>query len=387
MRKIVIASDSYKGCLSSSEVACAMSKGIAEVYPDCQIVKLAVADGGEGTVEALVDTLGGHMEWAEVSDPLGRPVKAAYGVAGDLTIIESAAACGLTLLKREERNPLLTSTKGLSELILAAIEKGCKRFLIGLGGSATNDGGMGMISAEGFLEKARGLEFTVACDVDTPYIGENGASRVFGPQKGASPEDVEILEDRLRGYASKIMEDTGIDVSDMPGAGAAGGLAGLLATRKWKNTGECLNYGLEKMSPIAVLLVGTGTIAGVIKASAVKDLLIGLIAGWEGGAVLLAPISSILMCAASASTTAGATIASASFAQTVLAAGVNAVWAAAMTNAGATVIDHLPHGSFFHATGGSIGMDLKERLKLIPYESLVGLVLVTTSVIMTLLLA
>ena len=166
----------------------------------------------------------------------------------------------------------------------------------------------------------------------------------------------------------------------------AGGLAGLLSTRKWKNTGECLNYGLEKMSPIAVLLVGTGTIAGVIKASAVKDLLIGLIAGWEGGAVLLAPISSILMCAASASTTAGATIASASFAQTVLAAGVNAVWAAAMTNAGATVIDHLPHGSFFHATGGSIGMDLKERLKLIPYESLVGLVLVTTSVIMTLLL-
>lgn len=166
----------------------------------------------------------------------------------------------------------------------------------------------------------------------------------------------------------------------------AGGLAGLLATRKWKNKGECLNYGLEKMSPIAVLLVGTGTIAGVIKASAVKDLLIGLIAGWEGGAVLLAPISSILMCAASASTTAGATIASASFAQTVLAAGVNAVWAAAMTNAGATVIDHLPHGSFFHATGGSIGMDLKERLKLIPYESLVGLVLVTTSVIMTLLL-
>lgn len=166
----------------------------------------------------------------------------------------------------------------------------------------------------------------------------------------------------------------------------AGGLAGLLSTRKWKNTSECLNYGLEKMSPIAVLLVGTGTIAGVIKASAVKDLLIGLIAGWEGGAVLLAPISSILMCAASASTTAGATIASASFAQTVLAAGVNAVWAAAMTNAGATVIDHLPHGSFFHATGGSIGMDLKERLKLIPYESLVGLVLVTTSVIMTLLL-
>ena len=166
----------------------------------------------------------------------------------------------------------------------------------------------------------------------------------------------------------------------------AGGLAGVIATRKWKDTGESLSYGLEKMSPIAVLLVGTGTIAGVIKASAVKDLLISLISGWDGGAALIAPVSSILMSAASASTTAGATIASASFAQTVLAAGVNAVWAAAMTNAGATVLDHLPHGSFFHATGGSIGMELKERLRLIPYESLIGLVLVSMTVVMMLII-
>lgn len=165
-----------------------------------------------------------------------------------------------------------------------------------------------------------------------------------------------------------------------------GGLAGVIATRKWKSTGESMSYGLEKMSSIAVLLVGTGTIAGVIKASAVKDLLINLISGWEGGAALIAPVSSILMSAASASTTAGATIASASFAQTVLAAGVNAVWAAAMTNAGATVLDHLPHGSFFHATGGSIGMDLKERLRLIPYESLIGLVLVSMTVVMMLII-
>lgn len=226
MRKIVIACDSYKGCLSSSEVACAAAKGVAEVYPDCEIVRLAVADGGEGTVDALVDTLGGHLEWAEVSDPLGRPIKAVYGVAGDLAIIESAAACGLTLLAKEERNPLITTTKGLGELILAAIDKGCRRFLIGLGGSATNDGGMGMISADEFLERARGMKFTVACDVDTPYIGAHGASRVFGPQKGASEEDVEILEERLRGYALKILKDTGIDVSDMAGAGAAGGLGG-----------------------------------------------------------------------------------------------------------------------------------------------------------------
>lgn len=226
MKKIVIACDSYKGCLSSSEVARAAAEGVAEVYPDCGIVRLAVADGGEGTVDALVDTLGGHLEWAEVSDPLGRPIKAVYGVAGDLAIIESAAACGLTLLTKEERNPLITTTKGLGELILAAIGKGCRRFLIGLGGSATNDGGMGMINADGFLERARGLSFTVACDVDTPYIGVHGASRVFGPQKGASEEDVEILEERLRGYALKILKDTGIDVSDMAGAGAAGGLGG-----------------------------------------------------------------------------------------------------------------------------------------------------------------
>ena len=226
MRKIVIACDSYKGCLSSSDVANAAAHGVAEVYPDCEVVKLAVADGGEGTVEALVDTLGGHLEWAEVSDPLGRPVRAAYGVAGDLAIIESAAACGLTLLTKEERNPLVTSTKGLGELIMAAIDKGCRKFLIGLGGSATNDGGMGMIRAEGFLEKTKGMKFTVACDVDTPYIGEHGASRVFGPQKGASEQDVEVLEERLRGYALTILKETGVDVRDMAGAGAAGGLGG-----------------------------------------------------------------------------------------------------------------------------------------------------------------
>lgn len=226
MRKIVIACDSYKGCLSSSDVANAAAHGVAEVYPDGEVVKLAVADGGEGTVEALVDTLGGHLEWAEVSDPLGRPVKAAYGVAGDLAIIESAAACGLTLLTKEERNPLVTSTKGLGELIMAAIDKGCRKFLIGLGGSATNDGGMGMIRAEGFLEKTKGMKFTVACDVDTPYIGEHGASRVFGPQKGASEQDVDVLEERLRGYALTILKETGVDVRDMAGAGAAGGLGG-----------------------------------------------------------------------------------------------------------------------------------------------------------------
>lgn len=155
----------------------------------------------------------------------------------------------------------------------------------------------------------------------------------------------------------------------------AGGIVTILATRSWNRAAESLTFGLEKMSVVAILLVGTGTIAGIIKASEIKDVLIAMLSGWEAGGVVMAPLSSILMSAATASTTAGATISSASFSQTVLASGVSAVWAAAMTNAGATVLDHLPHGSFFHATGGSVGMSIKERIRLIPYESAVGLTL------------
>ena len=160
-----------------------------------------------------------------------------------------------------------------------------------------------------------------------------------------------------------------------------GGLVGIIATGNWKNMSTCLSYGLEKMSTIAILLVGTGTLAGVIKASAIKDVLVCLLAGWSNGGTLMSPIAGALMSAATASTTAGSTIASASFADAIVAAGVAAVWGAAMVNAGATVLDHLPHGSFFHATGGSMGMSVKERLKIIPYESMVGLVLTICSVV------
>ena len=161
-----------------------------------------------------------------------------------------------------------------------------------------------------------------------------------------------------------------------------GGVVGVIATGHWKNMSACLSYGLDKMSGIAILLVGTGTLAGVIKASAIKDVLVGMLAGWSNGGTLMAPIAGALMSAATASTTAGATIASASFADAIVAAGVTAIWGAAMVNAGATILDHLPHGSFFHATGGSMGMSVKERLKLIPYESIVGLVLTICSVAM-----
>ena len=158
-----------------------------------------------------------------------------------------------------------------------------------------------------------------------------------------------------------------------------GGIVGIATTRTWNKAGESISFGLEKMSVVAVLLVGTGAIAGIIKASSLTDLLIGVMGSGEGGRVLLAPLAGAIMSAATASTTAGATVASASFGQTILAAGIPAVWGAAMINAGATVLDHLPHGSFFHATGGSVEMTIKQRLRLSPYESLVGLVLATCS--------
>ena len=161
-----------------------------------------------------------------------------------------------------------------------------------------------------------------------------------------------------------------------------GGIVGIIATGKWRETAACLSYGLEKMSGIAILLVGTGTLAGIIKASAIKDVLVGMLAGWSSGGTFMAPIAGALMSAATASTTAGATIASASFGEAILAAGVAAVWGAAMTNAGATTLDHLPHGSFFHATGGSMGFSVNERLRLIPYETLVGLILTLGSISM-----
>ena len=160
-----------------------------------------------------------------------------------------------------------------------------------------------------------------------------------------------------------------------------GGIVGICATRQWRRAAESVSYGLEKMSVVAVLLVSTGAIAGIIKASSLTDMLISLLGDGESARVLLAPMSGAIMSAATASTTAGATIASASFSQAILASGVTAVWGAALVNVGATVLDHLPHGSFFHATGGAVEMGIKERLRLIPYETLVGTVLTACSVV------
>ena len=224
--KIVIAPDSYKGCLTAAEAAAIMASALREHHPGWDIVELPLADGGEGTVDAVLSSLGGRLLQAEVSDPLGRRVTASYGLCGDLAVVEVAEACGLKYLAPSERNPLIATTRGVGELLLAARSQGASRFLIGLGGTATCDGGVGMMSVAGLREALAGCSLELLCDVDNPFVGPRGAARVFAPQKGASPADVEILEGRMEVLAQAMLAETGTDVSDMPGAGAAGGLGG-----------------------------------------------------------------------------------------------------------------------------------------------------------------
>ena len=253
--KIVIASDSFKGSMSSLDVATAASAGVIEVYPDSEIVSVNVADGGEGTVEAIVDALGGEIVKVQVSDPLGRKIETSYGIAGETAILEMAAASGLPLLTAEERNPWATSTLGTGEMIMDAIARGCRTFLVGIGGSATNDAGVGMLQAMGFrfydangeliTQGCGGMlgsiariddslvsaavkesQFTVACDVDTPFCGPEGAAPVFAPQKGADAEMVKRLDEGMASFAKVITEKYAIDIVPVAGAGAAGGMGG-----------------------------------------------------------------------------------------------------------------------------------------------------------------
>ena len=262
MKKIVVASDSFKGSLSSMQVADAVERAVLQACPACDVIKIDVADGGEGTMDALQHTLGGHKIWLEVSDPLGRPVRASYVILEDGTtaVVEMAVASGLPLLSPEERNPLETSTYGTGQLIADALNKGCRKFLIGIGGSATNDAGMGMLQALGYrftdaqgnvlcgcgesLEKVASIdassaspalkesEFIVACDVDSPLYGPKGAAYVFAPQKGADTETVERLDNGLKHFSEVVAKSKGAieDYAQTPGAGAAGGLGfGLMA--------------------------------------------------------------------------------------------------------------------------------------------------------------
>lgn len=249
------------------------------------------------------------------------------------------------------------------------------------------DAPLSVTMAANLIPAAAGLLFTII--VIRKLFPENGSSTLTST---LAESPTQQNDDRLPSFAAAItgpvitilllalrpVADIAIDpLLALP----AGGIAGLIVMRRLRTTLSCIDYGLSKMAPVAILLVGTGTIAGIIKASSMKDILIDLLSGSAMGETLIAPLSGILMSAATASTTAGATLASSSFAPTILAASIAGVWGAAMTNAGATVLDHLPHGSFFHATGGAMNVSFRDRMKLIPYETAIGLILTVISVL------
>jgi glycerate kinase len=258
-RRVLVAPDSFKGSLSAVQAADAMERGVLAAWPDARVVKVPIADGGEGTVDALVTATRGRFESRTVRGPLGRPVEARWGVLGDgvTAVIEMAAASGITLVPEGRRDPRISSTFGTGQLLRAALDEGYRRIVIGIGGSATNDGGAGMAKAlgvrfvdgrgeplpEGGAALARlssieldgvdprlsEAEILVACDVDNPLTGPRGASAIYGPQKGATPAVVAELDAALERYARIASEATGRDVARHPGGGAAGGLgAGLL---------------------------------------------------------------------------------------------------------------------------------------------------------------
>lgn len=261
--RIVIAPDSFKESLSAREVCAAIARGIRRVRPDARIDEVPMADGGEGTVDALVAATRGTTRSSRVTGPLGEPIQAAWGLLGGRTgeaVLEMAAASGLPLVPPGRRNPLHTTTYGTGELMRAALDAGARRILIGIGGSATTDGGAGAAQACGirFLDasgepittplagarladvhaidasgrdpRLSHVRIDVACDVDNPLCGPGGAAAVYGPQKGATPEQVEILDRNLARFAETIRRDLGCDILNIPGAGAAGGLgAGLIA--------------------------------------------------------------------------------------------------------------------------------------------------------------
>ena len=271
--KIVIAPDSFKESLTSMEVANELETGLRRVWPDAVCIKIPMADGGEGTVQSLVDATGGDIVTCEVQAPLGNIITACYGLlgGGKVAVIEMAEASGLPLVARDKRNPLLASTYGTGQVIADALKRGVREIIIGLGGSATNDGGAGMAQALGvrfytadgaLISEPLGggglasiaridlanvnpalkrLKVNVACDVTNPLTGPKGASHVYGPQKGATPAMVEELDRNLKHFAELIRRDVGADVEDKPGAGAAGGMGAALIAF----AGGTLKRGIE----------------------------------------------------------------------------------------------------------------------------------------------
>lgn len=257
--RIIVAPDSFKGSLSSVAVVNAMEQGIKVVFADAEVVKVPIADGGEGTVEALVSATGGKIITQKVEGPLGESVEAYWGLLGDgeTAVIEMAAASGLTLVPKTKLNPRVATTFGTGQLIMAALDRNVRKIIVGIGGSATNDGGAGMcralgakfldasgcelpnggaalknlarIDLDGFDSRIAKTQILVACDVDNPLCGQRGATAVYGPQKGVTPDMLHELDEALQRYAMVAKEATGKDVAESSGAGAAGGLgAGLM---------------------------------------------------------------------------------------------------------------------------------------------------------------
>ena len=232
--KIVVAIDSMKGCLSSADANQAAAEGVRSVFPDADIVQIPVSDGGEGFIEAFQAAIGGTIQEVMVRDPLMRRITAHYLLHGQEAVIEIAQASGLTLLSEEERNPMVATSFGTGQLIADAVRKGAKRIIVGLGGSATSDAGIGMLRAliDAFakhgqfddIAELHDIQFTIASDVKNPLCGAQGAAHIFAPQKGASPEMVEHLDARARRFAEISARHFGYDCSDNEGAGAAGGL-------------------------------------------------------------------------------------------------------------------------------------------------------------------
>jgi glycerate kinase len=273
--RVVVAPDKFKGSLPALEAARAIERGVAAALPGARVEVIPVADGGEGTVEALVAATGGSYREAEVSGPLGEPVRARFGLLGDgrTAVLEMAAASGLVLVPPEARDPSRTSSRGTGELLLAAIAAGARRVILGIGGSATNDGGAGLAQALGYRlldsdgrelgpgggpldQLARidpsgvapalnGVEIAVACDVDNPLCGPRGASAVYGPQKGAGPDMVAQLDRNLAHLAQVVERDLGIAIAEIRGSGAAGGLGGGLVA-----------FAHGRLVPGATLVIG-----------------------------------------------------------------------------------------------------------------------------------
>lgn len=294
--KILVSPDSFKGSLTSSEVCYFIERGIKKVDEKIEVIKIPMADGGEGTVDALISATGGKIIKTVVHDPLMREINAFFGLLGDGTtaVIEMSAASGITLLDPSEKNPMETTTYGTGELIIAALDLGCRNIIIGVGGSSTNDGGMGMAKALGvnFLDEAGydiGLgggclknlvridtnkldyrinecNIVVACDVDNPLCGPLGASYIFGPQKGATSDMVKILDANLKHYGEIVEKTTNIPIIYNKGSGAAGGLAGgllaFLRAKLKKGVDIVIETTLleEKIKNVDFVLTGEGMI-------------------------------------------------------------------------------------------------------------------------------